>query len=104
MLYYTCSYIAPLGVNAKPRGRNMVTRSKPARMSGKRALSAMAVTMASLIWETFSILEGKREKAVPRLTPTGLPSLDLRCKTGPPGVFPKCKLLLNLTTSLRSPE
>lgn len=73
-------------------------------MSGKRALSAMAVTMASLIWETFSILESKREKALQKLAPMGLPSWGLSCEMGPPGALPKCKLLLNLTTSFRSLE
>lgn len=84
--------------------RNSVTRSKPARVSGKRALSAMAVMMSSLIWETFSILESKREKGLQKLTAMGLPSQGLSCEAGPPGVFPKCKLLLNLTTSFRSLE
>lgn len=37
----------------------------------------MAVTMASLIWETFSILKSKREKAVQRLASPSLPSLGL---------------------------
>lgn len=84
--------------------RNTVTRSKPARVSGKRALSATAVRMASLIWETFSILESKREKMLQKLSPMGLPSQGLSCEMGPPGVFPKCKLPLNLTTSFRSLE
>jgi len=102
MPYYTCSSIAPLGVNAKLWKKY-----------------GYQVEACQGVWEAGSECHGsddgffnlgniqppkEQEKVVQRLTPVGLPSLGLSCEMGPPGIFPKYTLLLNLTTSLKSPE